>query len=55
MEYLIVLGILGLGYTLQTNQTNKINKKDKIPGFFLPNIFWIMMNSHIKKVYVGTD
>ena len=27
MEYLIVLGILGLGYQLQTNKNNKVNKK----------------------------
>ena len=39
MEYLIVLGILGLGYTLQTNQTNKINKKfiDKVPKNQVPS------------------
>jgi len=39
MEYLIVLGILGLGYQLQTNKNNKINKKivAKVPKNQIPS------------------
>jgi len=39
MEYLIVLGILGLGYKLQSDKSNKINKKfiAKVPKNQVPS------------------